>query len=191
MPWTARLSLAAATWALALPSWSATLYTLPSATPALQTDTEVAVAVAAAAGAGQVDFTLAGYGTLDGDNGYIDVFHLSLNGVEIFSGTWDLGGGGANRLLLDTYGATVGTAANQRLQVSIPVMLAAGENQIVFRYASPATFEGSSRAGFQGLGDEGWGLDGLTVTGTVPEPAESAMLLAGLAVLGWLATRRR
>lgn len=191
MNWTTRLSVAAAAFALAVPSWAAALYTLPSATPALETNTSLVVDFAAAAGPGQVDFTLAGYATLDGDNSFIDIFHLSLNGTEIFSGTWDLGGGGGSRVLLDANGAAVGTVVAQRLQVSIPLALAAGGNELVFSYASPTTFDGTGRAGFQGLGDEGWGLDAIAVTGTVPEPAESAMLLAGLAVLGWLATRRR
>lgn len=183
--------LAAATVLAVAPAWAATLYTLPSPTAALETNTSVTASFSAAASAGQIDFTVAGYATLDGDNGYIDILHVTLNGTEIFSGTWDLGGGGTNRLLLDTNGAMIGTVTNQQLTVSIPVTLAAGGNQVVFTYESPLVFEGSSRAGFQGLGDEGWGLNALTIAGTVPEPAGSALLLAGLSVFGWLSTRRR
>jgi hypothetical protein len=140
-----------------------------------------------------VGFTVAGYATLDGDNGYIDILHVSLNGTEVFSGTWDLGGGGASRVLLDLNGATVGTVSNQQLTISIPVALTLGANQLVISYESPTSFEGTGRAGFQGLGDEGWGLNALSVTGTtapVPEPAPGLLLLAGLASLGWLAKRR-
>jgi hypothetical protein len=117
-----------------------------------------------------------------------------LNGSEVFSGTWDLGGGGGNRVLFNPNGATVGTVANQQLSISIPVTLAAGSNHLVFSYESPTSFEGSGRAGFQDLGDEGWGLNAATVTGLagpVPEPASSALLLGGLGALAWLARRRR
>ena len=50
----------------------------------------------------------------------------------------------------------------------------------------------ASGAGWQGGGDESWGLGSLTVTVTpVPEPTPLAMLLAGLAVTGWMVRRRR
>ncbi len=190
-----RLTLLAATALLAAaPSWAATLYTLPAATAALETNNSVTANFTAGAGVGLVDFTVAGYATLDGDNGYIDILHVVLNGTEIFSGTWDLGGGGANRVLLNTNGATLGTISNQQLSISIPLTLTAGSNQLVFSYESPASFEGSGRAGFQGLGDEGWGLNAVTVNGNlapVPEPASGALLLGGLGALAWLAKRRR
>ena len=53
-------------------------------------------------------------------------------------------------------------------------------------YDSPLRFEGTDRAGPQGLGDEGWGLNRLRVTGVspVPEPGTMALWLAGLAGLG-------
>ena len=191
---TPRLPLLLATALLAsVPAWSATLYSLPAATVALETNTSVTADFLAAAGAGRVDFTLAGYATLDGDNDWIDILHVSLNGNQVFSGTWDLGGGGINRVLLDPNGATVGTVSGHLLTISLPVLLAAGSNHLVFSYESPSSFEGVTRAGFQGLGDEGWGLNAATVTGTapVPEPASGALLLAGLGVFGWLAQRRR
>lgn len=191
-----RLPLLAATILLtAAPAWSATLYTLPAPTEALETDTSMPVNFAASAGAGRVDFTLAGYATLDGDNDWIDVLHVTLNGTEVLSGTWDFGGGGSNALLLDPNGATVGTVNNvtHELMISLPLTLGAGSNQLVFRYESPTSFGGTPRAGFQGLGDEGWGLNAVTVSGTapVPEPASSALLLAGLGALSWLGRRRR
>ncbi len=192
MPSMPRLPLFAATVLLAAaPAWAATLYTLPAPTVALETNSAVTLDFAAGAGAGQVDFTLAGYATLDGDNGFIDILHVTLNGTEVFSGTWNLGGGGADRVLLDPNGATVGAVASQQLTISIPVTLVSGSNQLVFSYESPSSFEGSGRAGFQGLGDEGWGLNAVTATGVVPEPAGSGLLLAGLGVIGWLASRRQ
>ncbi|MBI3345615.1 MAG: PEP-CTERM sorting domain-containing protein [Burkholderiales bacterium] len=166
---TPRLPLLLATALLAsVPAWSATLYSLPAATVALETNTSVTADFLAAAGAGRVDFTLAGYATLDGDNDWIDILHISLNGNQVFSGTWDLGGGGINRVLLDPNGATVGTVSGHLLTISLPVLLAAGSNHLVFSYESPSSFEGVTR-----------------------EPASGALLLAGLGVFGWLAQRRR
>lgn len=189
-----RLPLLAATALLATaPAWSATLYSLPAPTVALETETSVTAKFSASAGAGLVDFTLAGYATLDGDNFWIDVLHVTLNGQEVFSGTWNFGGGGTDRVLFDPNGATVGTVTNQLLTISLPVKLASGSNELIFSYTSPTSFEGVDRAGPQGLGDEGWGLNAVTVSGVaaVPEPASGALLLAGLSVLGWLAKRRR
>ena len=121
---------------------------------------------------------------------------MTLNGSEVLSGTWDIGGGGLSRVLVDPNGATVGVVNNstKELMISLPVTLAAGSNQLVFSYESPTSFEGSNRAGFQGLGDEGWGLNAVTVAGNtapVPEPTSGALLLGGLGALGWLAKRRR
>jgi hypothetical protein len=191
-----RLSLLAAALLVAAPSWAATLYTLPAATAATETNSSVALNFAAGAGAGQLAFTLAGYATLDGDNFWIDILHVTLNGNEVLSGTWDIGGGGLSRVLVDPNGATVGVVNNvtHELQISLPVTLASGSNQLVFHYESPTSFEGSNRAGFQGLGDEGWGLNAVTVSGNpapVPEPASGALLLGGLGGLAWLAKRRR
>lgn len=186
--------LAAAALLTAAPVWAATLYTLPAPTATLDTTVSVTANFAAGAGAGLIDFTLAGYATLDGDNGYIDILHVTLNGSEVFSGTWNLGGGGADRVLFNPNGATVGAVVNQQLTISLPVTLAAGSNQLVFSIDSPTTFEGTGRAGFQDLNDEGWGLNAATVTGmpaAVPEPTSGALLVAGLGVFGWLAGRRR
>jgi hypothetical protein len=192
---TPRLTLLAASTLLALgamqPAAATTLYTLPAATAALETNTAVTASFSAGGGSGQLAFTLQGYATLDGDNFWIDILHVSLNGTEILSGTWNLGGGGVNRVLLDANGATFGSVANQQLSITVPVKLVAGNNQLVFSFESPNSFEGTPRAGFQGLGDEGWGLNAATVTAApVPEPTPGALLLAGLGTLGVLARRR-
>lgn len=186
--------LAATALLAAAPTWAATLYTLPAPTAAMETNHAVTLNFAAGAGAGQVDFTLAGYATLDGDNFWIDILHVTLNGSEIFSGTWNLSGGGTDRVLFNPNAATVGSSSNQQVAIGLPLMLAAGNNQLVFSYESPTSFEGGGRAGFQGINDEGWGLNAVTVNGNlapVPEPSGAALLLGGLGALAWLARRRR
>lgn len=154
-----------------------------------QTDTSIAATFTAAAGAGDVAFTLDGFNSLDGDNFYIDVFTLTVNGTDVFSGTWDLGGGGGSYIISGPSGATAVLNSNQTVSVYVPVSLVDGLNTVKFSYDSPDTFDGSGRAGFQGIGDEGWGLGQVNVS-AVPEPASFGMLLAGLAAMGGLARRR-
>lgn len=169
-----------------------TLYTA-GATGPLDTSTAApAASFAAAAGPGSVNFQLQGYATLDGDNFWIDVLHVVLNGTELYTLTVDLGGGGIDRVLLDVPGASfVKSSADQTVDVSLPVTLLGGSNTLSLFYSSPTSFEGSDRAGFQGLGDEGWGLNSLVVTGAVPEPATAWLMLGGAAWLGLRAARRR
>jgi hypothetical protein len=159
----------------------------------LVTDLSATGGFNAGAGAGNVSFQIQGYNSLDGDNFFIDVFHFSVNGTELLSGTWDMGGGGADRVLLNLNGATV-SHSGQTVDISVPTSFVQGFNTINFTYLSPTTFEATGRAGFQGLGDEGWGLNGITVTGNpvvaVPEPETYALMLAGLGALGFVARRR-
>ena len=63
--------------------------------------------------------------------------------------------------------------------------LTAGSNTFTFSYVS---LSDSAHAGFQGLGDEGWGVSNVAV---VPEAGSLAMMLAGLGIVGGLARRRR
>jgi hypothetical protein len=171
---------------------ASTLYTSSAPTAALDTLTAVTTNVSAGAGAGLVTLQLQGYKTLDGDHLWIDIFHLAVNGVDVYRGTWDLGGGGTDRVLLDVPGATA-THSGATVDLSIPVSLVGGVNTLSFSYESPTSFEGSGRAGFQSIGDEGWGINSVTVTGTapVPEPETYGLVLAGLAVMGASWGRRK
>jgi hypothetical protein len=120
---------------------AATLYTLPAPTVEFASPGSMPATFSAGAGAGNVTFELQGYASLDGDNSYIDIFHLSVNGLDVFSGTWDLGGGGSNRILVQPSGATATlSAANRTVNVSVPVTFINGSNTVTFAYDSPTTF---------------------------------------------------
>ena len=97
-------------------------------------------------------------------------------------------GSGADIIFANPNGATYsavnfGFFNGGLLNVSIPVTFAAGNHVLTFDYAGAD----------QGLGDEGWGLNNITVEGVsaVPEPETYAMLLAGLGMIGFMARRRK
>lgn len=169
-----------------------TLFTLAAPTAELETPGFLEVMFDANAGVGDVTFRLDGYASLDAINPpYTDIFSLILNGSTIFQGSFDMGGGGTNTVLLAPMGATAsphsnGFFAGGFTDIFVPLTLAAGSNTLRFDYTG----------GAQGLGDEGWGLHTAVVTGSaltavVPEPASWAMMLTGFAGLGVVLRRRR
>lgn len=135
---------------------------------------------------GTLSFELAGYRTLDGVNCCTDTFTLNLNGTDIFSGAFALGGNGVNTIFFAPAGATYTATQFGFFQggiatLYVPLTLAAGTNTLTFTYSGLN----------QGLGDEGWGLQNVVVTSNaVPEPATLLMLGGGFALLG-AAKRRR
>lgn len=151
----------------------------------------------AVGGAATLSFDLLGYLSLDGDNFYQDNFRLRVNGTTIVRATFDLGGGGADQVFLAPAGATFDNTGPHNglpdwggglVHITVPVTLVAGLNTFRFGYRS---LDGLFHAGFQGLCDEAWGFDNVTVTvSAVPEPATWAMMLIGFAGLAFAARRR-
>ena len=177
-----------------------TLYSFAGPTGELPTDVSITKSFSGAAGAAQVAFTLDGYASLDGQNFYEDDFTLSLNSSPILSGTFNLGGGGANVVFFAPVGASVNnisgngmavTFAGGKVLISTPLNLLAGLNSLTFNYTALPRY---AHAGFQGTGDEGWGLRDIVVTqasGGVPEPASWALMLTGFGALGAVLRRNR
>lgn len=148
-------------------------------------------------GTAKLDFELIGYASLDGyqNRDYTDIFHLWLNGVEILTASFNLGGGGSNKILYNPNGATAQTITNNasddphnsqqvtwsggQTQISLPINLLDGANNIFFKYSGKD----------QGLKDEAWriGFSSLTLPAiVVNETSAWGLLVLGLGSLLWL-----
>jgi hypothetical protein len=168
------------------------LTTLSSPTGALALTDSRTISFNAGSGAGSVSLQLQGYNSLDGDNFYIDLFHVLVNGTEVFLATYDLGGGGLDHVYTAPVGGTsVKNAGPRTVDVNLPVSFIAGLNTVNISYTSPTFFAGSSRAGNQSLGDEGWGLNRLAVSGASGTPEPATLALVATALLGGAWVRRR
>ena len=138
-----------------------------------------------ATGGATLTFDLLGYLSVDGDNCCTDTFTLTINGTTMFSGGFDMGGGGSNFINFIDPGVTIVSSTAYSFfgggltQFSVDHTLLSGNNSYLFNYGS-----------MQGLGDEGWGLENIMITadvagsgGTIPEPSVLALLGIGLAGL--------
>lgn len=138
-----------------------------------------------------LEFDLLGNASLDGyqNRDYTDVFHLWLNDVEIFTASFNLGGGGHNEILYNPNGATALTTTNNatddphnsqqvtwgggQAHISVPINLLEGANNIFFKYSGKD----------QGLKDEAWriGFASLTLPAViVSEGNHISLFLMGL-----------
>jgi hypothetical protein len=179
---------AAAILALSTIGAKAVTFVTPSVLP---TNTSFSINVNAASG-GQaiIAFDLLGWASLDGVNYYEDDFTLTLNGSEIFKGAFSLGGGGDNSVFTNTFGLNIAglqpnvvTFAGGDLLISGLLSLASGNNIFTFSYLALA----SGHAGFQGTGDEAWGVRNLNIS-AVPLPP--AAILLGTSLLAFSRKRR-
>lgn len=167
------------------PASATTVFNLASPTPNTGSPGMYTYNFNAGAGAGTLDFVVAGYASLDGQNCCTDTLSVTLNSVLIFQGTYDLGGGGANVTFVNTGGGSVTPVSNGFFNGGTltfgngAVNLLNGSNSITFAYSG----------GDQGLGDEGWGINSATIDGNafaggVPEPAAWSLMILGFGLVG-------
>ena len=127
-------------------------------------------------------------------NGYDDLFSVALNGVTVFEGYFNLGGGGSNSVITNTLGwawsaVTSGPWTGGVATVSGFADLLAGANTFAVTFNPVGPYNG----GNQGTGDESWALNNLDVSAVspVPLPAAAPLLAAALGGLGFAARRKR
>jgi hypothetical protein len=95
---------------------------------------------------------------------------------------------GASATNLNNYTPSQVSFSGGQEMLYVPLNLIKGMNTLGFSYTSLA---GPSHAGFQGTGDEGWGVQNLAVTNAVPEPAAWALMLVGFGGIGTMMRNNR
>ena len=153
------------------------------------------VTFASAGGTSDISFDLFGTGSVDGyGNGWDDLYSVAINGVTVFEGYFDLGGGGSNLIVTDTLGWATSIVSGGSWQggivtVSGLVDLLAGENTFTATFSSP----GPNNGGGQATSDESWALNNLNISAQVapvPLPASLPLLGLGLAGLGLISRKK-
>lgn len=149
------------------------------------------------AGFAYLAFELVGYNSLDGyKKSYSDTFHLRLNGAEIFTGSFNMGGGGSNKIIFNPNGGTALTTTNGSTgnvhnstqvtwsggttDINLPIILLSGANKLEFSYSGYQ----------QPLNDEWWGVNLASIT-TMSASESSSIILLGIGLLGVLTLRRK
>ncbi len=156
------------------------------------TDTSFSVGFNSLLGGNEsISFDIFGARSLDGVNFYQDNFSLALNGTKIFTGSFNLGGGGADVVLLNLASLATAAAGDRGISVSGVIALLAGANTLTFSYDSLTSAAGF--AGFQGTGDESWGINSVDVSNvsvsSVPVPM--AVIFLGTGLLGLAGIARK
>lgn len=177
---------------------------LAGPTAAMQTNQSFSLNFTSAAPTTGLSFILDGYASLDGQNFYEDDFSLRLNGAQVFLGTFNLGGGSNSgsqaNIYSNPFGALLSNPTNNGTAItftggketfnfeSLPVFV--GSNTLTFNYTSLGN---ANHAGFQGLPDEGWGVEQVVagVVTATPETSTWAMMILGFAGVGFVSYRRR
>ena len=144
-------------------------------------------------GTHNIGFQLFGANSVDGKgNGYSDQWIVRVNGVRALDGYFNMSGGGRNDYeselgwVAETITNPGGYFAGGVTNVFGLVDLLPGRNWFTVRFSSP----GALNNGNQGLGDESWALNNVTVS-PVPVPAALPLMLTGLLGFGALKMRRR
>ena len=144
-------------------------------------------------GSSPISFDIFGARSVDGDNGYADLFTVALNDLVVFTGSFNMSGGGANLVLTNLFGWTADTLTNPGgyfqggvTSVAGQIDLLSGLNKLTFGF-SPV------RGGNQGTGDESWAINRVNVSqppAAVPLPAALPLLALATAALGAAGLRR-
>lgn len=143
-------------------------------------------------GMNEIGFQLFGANSVDGKgNGYSDQWIVRINGVRALDGYFNMSGGGKNAYESDlgwvanTITNAGGFFAGGVTNVFGLVNLLPGRNLFTVRFSSP----GELNNGNQGLGDESWALNNVTVA-PVPVPESLPLMLTGLFGLAAFKMRR-